>query len=58
MPDSELLAEIEADEAWWAAHFVATDDEKLAALVAEVETDISNDNIMPMFDETGEFIER
>ncbi|MBX7235704.1 MAG: hypothetical protein K1X65_15055 [Caldilineales bacterium] len=56
--DHELQAVIEADEAWWDAQFASTDDAKLAALVAEVEADIRNNNVMPMFDEAGEFIER
>lgn len=56
--EGELQAVIEADEAWWDAQFAATDDSKLAALVAEVEADIRNNNIEPMFDENGEFIER
>lgn len=58
LSDNELQAVIEADEAWWDAQFAATNGAKLAALVAEVEADIRDNNVMPMFDEDGEFIER
>ncbi|MBO9370460.1 MAG: hypothetical protein J7575_05145 [Chloroflexi bacterium] len=45
------------DEAIWDAQFAATDDDKLAALVAAVEMEISEGKALPMFDEHGRFIE-
>ena len=44
-------------EALWDAQFAATDDDKLAALVALVEAEINEGKPLPMFDERGEFIE-
>jgi len=52
-PDEEIAA----DEALWDAQFAATDDDKLAALVAAVEAEINEGKVLPMFDEHGEFIE-
>lgn len=57
LPTEETFEEIAADEALWDAQFAATDDEKLAALVAAVEAEISNGRVLPMFDEHGDFIE-
>ena len=53
----EAFEKIVADEAIWNAQFAATDDDKLAALVASVEAEINADKTLPMFDERGEFIE-
>ncbi len=57
LPTEETFEEIAVDEALWDAQFAATDDDKLAALIAEVETEISEGKTLPMFDEHGEFIE-
>ena len=57
LPTEETFEEIATDEALWDAQFAATDDEKLAALVAEVEAEINEGKTLPMFDEHGEFIE-
>ena len=53
----ETFEEIAADEALWDAQFAATDDDKLAGLVASVEAEINDDKTLPMFDERGAFIE-
>ena len=53
----ETFEEIAADEALWDAQFAATDNGKLAALVAAVEAEINEGKTLPMFDEHGEFIE-
>jgi hypothetical protein len=57
LPLEETLAEIAADEALWDAQFAATDDDKLAELVAAVEAEISEGKSFPMFDIQGEFNE-
>jgi hypothetical protein len=57
LPVEETWDEILADEARWDAQFAATDDEKLAALIALVEAEINEGKTLPMFDEQGEFIE-
>ncbi len=57
LPTEETFEEIAADEAVWDKQFAATNDEKLAALAAAVESDISEGKTLPMFDEHGEFIE-
>ena len=53
----ERLEEVAADEALWDAQFVATDDDKLAELIAAVEAEISEGRTLPMFDLQGEFNE-
>ena len=58
LPAEETLEEIAVDEALWDAQFAATDDDRLAALVASVEAEINEGKTLPMFDEHGEFIER
>ena len=58
LPMEETLAEIAADEALWDAQFGATDDDKLADLIAAVEAEISEGKTFPMFDAQGEFNER
>jgi len=58
LPTEETFEEIAADEALWDAQFGATDDNKLAALAAAVEAEISEGKTLPMFDERGEFIEQ
>jgi hypothetical protein len=50
-------AEIAADEALWDAQIAATDDVKLAALLASVEAEIVADEMLPMFDARGDFVE-
>lgn len=57
LPTEETFEQIIADEALWDAQFAATPDEKLAAIIASVEAEISSGNTLPMFDERGEFIE-
>ncbi|MGC9039211.1 MAG: hypothetical protein ACP5MJ_06895 [Roseiflexus sp.] len=57
LPTEETFEEIVADEAIWDAQFAATSDDKLAALLAAVETEINASKTLPMFDEHGEFIE-
>ena len=57
LPTEETLEDILADEALWDAQFAATDDEKLAELVAAVEAEISEGKTMPMFDRQGNFRE-
>jgi hypothetical protein len=57
LPTEETLEEIAADEAIWDTQFAATDDDKLAALVAAVEVEMNEGKVEPMFDEHGEFIE-
>jgi len=57
LPAEETSEEIAADEALWDAQFAATDDGKLAALVASVEAEINEGRTLPMFDEHGAFIE-
>ncbi len=57
LPAEETFEEIATDEALWDAQFAATENEKLAALVAAVESDINEGKTLPMFDERGEFIE-
>ena len=58
LPTEETFDEVAADEALWDAQFAATDDEKLAALVAHVEAEIAEGGALSMFNESGEFIER
>jgi hypothetical protein len=55
MPLEETIEAIVADEARWEAQFEATDDDRLAALIAAVEAEISDGQTLPMFDERGEF---
>jgi hypothetical protein len=57
LPAEETFEEIAADEALWDEQFAATDDDKLAALVASVEAEINAGETLPMFDERGEFVE-
>lgn len=57
LPAEETLEAIAADEAQWDAQFAATDEDKLAALMASVESEIKEGQTSPMFDENGEFIE-
>ena len=54
----ETLEAIAEDEVQWDKQFAATDDDKLARLIASVEAEISKDKTQPMFDEDGEFVER
>jgi len=58
LPAEETLEVVAVDEAEWDAQFAATDDDKLAKLIASVEDEISENKTQPMFDEHGEFIER
>jgi hypothetical protein len=58
LPTEETFEEIAADEALWEAQFAATDNGKLAALVATVEAEINEDETLPMFNEHGEFVEQ
>ena len=57
LPTEETFEEIAVDEALWDTQFAATSDEKLAALIAAVETEINVGKTLPMFNEHGEFIE-
>ncbi|MGZ9166460.1 MAG: hypothetical protein ACXW4U_14910 [Anaerolineales bacterium] len=57
LPAEETLEAIAADEAQWDAQFAATDEDKLSALMASVESEIKEGKTSPMFDENGEFIE-
>lgn len=57
LPAEETLEEIAADESLWETQFAATTDNRLAALVAWVEAEISEGKTLPMFDARGEFIE-
>ncbi len=57
LPTEETFEEVAADEALWDAQFAATDNDKLAALVAAIETEINAGETLPMFDEEGAFIE-
>lgn len=57
LPTEETFEEIATDEVLWDTQFAATDDEKLAALVAAVENEIKEGKTLPMFDERDEFIE-
>jgi len=57
LPTEETFEEIVADEAIWDTQFAATADDKLAALVAAVESEINEGIVLSMFDEHGEFIE-
>jgi hypothetical protein len=57
MPIEETLEEIAADEALWDAQFAATEDDKLAALVASVEAEINEGKTRAMFNKRGKFIE-
>ncbi len=58
LPAEETLEAVAEDEAQWDAQFTATDEGKLAALIASVETEINEGKTSPMFDEHGGFIER
>lgn len=49
LPDEETLEDILADEALWDAQFAATDDAKLAELVAAVEAEIAEGNTTSTF---------
>jgi hypothetical protein len=57
LPMEETLEEVAADEALWEAQFEATEDDKLAALIAAVEAEISEGGTLPMFNALGEFAE-
>jgi len=57
MPTEQTYEEIAADEALWDAQFSASDDGKLAALVARIDAEINEGKTLPMFDEHNEFIE-
>ena len=57
LPEKETLEDILADEALWDAQFAATDDAKLAELVAAVEAEIAEGKTTPMFDSQGNFRE-
>ncbi len=57
LPMEETLEEVAADEALWEAQFDATEDDKLAALIAAVEAEISEGGTLPMFNALGEFAE-
>lgn len=57
LPAEEMFSEIQADEALWESQFASTDDNKLAELIAAVETEINEGRTLPMFDEHGEFLE-
>jgi len=58
LPAEETLEAIAEDEAQWDAQFAATDDDKLANLIASVESEINENKTQSMFDERGNFIER
>ncbi|MCI0609392.1 MAG: hypothetical protein L0Z71_10065 [Anaerolineae bacterium] len=58
LPAEEAIEAIAADEAQWEAQFAATDDDKLAELIASVEAEIKEGKTTPMFNEHGEFSER
>lgn len=58
LPAEETLEAVAEDEAQWDAQFTATDEGKLAALIASVETEINEGKTSPMFDEHGGFVER
>lgn len=57
LPTEETFEEIATGEALWDTQFAATDNSKLAELVATVEAEINNGKTLPMFDEHGEFVE-
>ena len=57
LPAEEAIEAIAADETQWDVQFAATDDGKLAELIALVEAEIKEGNTTPMFDEHGKFIE-
>ena len=57
LPAEETLEAIAEDEAEWDAQFAGTSDERLAKLIASVETEIKEGKARPMFGENGEFIE-
>lgn len=57
LPAEATLEEIAADEALWETQFAATNDDRLAALVALVEAEISEGKTLSMFDARGDFIE-
>lgn len=57
LPAEETFEEIAADEKLWDEQFAATDDSKLAALVASVEAEIDAGQTLPMFDKNGKFLE-
>lgn len=58
LPAEETLEAVAEDEGRWNEQFSATDDDKLARLIASVETEIREGGTQPMFDEEGRFIER
>lgn len=58
LPAEETLEAIVADEALWDQQFAATSEDKLASLAAEVEAEISEGKVWPMFNERGKFAER
>lgn len=53
----KVINEIAADETLWDAQFVATNNNKLSDLVAQVENEIDAGTTLPMFDKRGKFIE-
>jgi hypothetical protein len=57
LPTEETFEEVATDEVLWDTQFAATPDDTLAALAAAVEAEINAGEILPMFDEHGEFIE-
>jgi len=57
LPTEETFEEMAVDEALWDTQFAATEEDKLAALVAAVEAEITEGKTLPMFNERGEFIE-
>jgi len=57
LPVEETVEDILADEALWDAQFAATDEQKLAELVAAVEAEIDGGKTLPMFDTQGNFRE-
>ena len=56
-PSAATKALMEAHDAWWDVQFASTDETKLTALIADVDTAIAAGHTALMFDETGEFIE-
>lgn len=57
LPTEEMFTDVAVDEAVWDEQFRSTDDDRLAALIAAVETEINEGKTLPMFDEHGKFIE-
>jgi hypothetical protein len=57
LPAEETIEAIAKDEALWDAQFAVTSDEKLASLIASVESEMEEGETFPMFDKRGEFVE-